>query len=1489
MSTQFRLKLPSSIDYKDILLKNGTCCNGYTAIPGGSFDSYYDCYNKGFYFIHATGDTVCGDQTLAQSDAPNNLSINDQTFWYWWYVPVAPNNWPWGKEFNNASTNTRFEQFKQEYKGIFGFGHTSGIGFTLSGRPQSQSSSDSSSINYWNSPLTETTYKDPNFLIKNHTWGTNNNNPKWGNDWNEESGSNNGYSMPGSTGFKFHWDPIPQGMMPFVNDSDLTDSVIDPLYVNTATQLFTDKFRVWFGFDSDVPLDGSDSNKRAVQWGGETAGFTWKRFIKLQDWFNPAGASLNPWSLENWYRWGCRKFYFHSPFGRVQAGKLQGLVYEVDQFLNARDGLTINGETQNSAMPWLTTDFTVVFKALTTGQQGSLDQSTWDSWTTGPNAWFNPSEPIDLIVYIGSLAKSNFGLQYEKYIQRWNQMLPDQVDQRLRDSVQPIIDAGCGIAFDAIVDAPGPIAGDYIPTNQQSIDLQTSWWNFWTWLKTETNKRYIESHPFRRTLLNGTTIDNPYLGESVVADDDWSNSLLSDIPHMTSEMSGVTFIRTFFNTGQNFTPLLKIDQDGDIINERYAFLHELTTGVTWTEVENDAGALIRRELRLTGPTIDNYYWYDLIGPVVSYHFLEKQNTREETNPDGNNTKNEFMVNNQAIQIISKQQNEISGNHLKQFGALYPSKDKFIQYIAQEIENKQTNIDITSSATGITYQLMDLRRLKFAHPFSKRMFNPRHHEYRISNAKVAAYWYSLLSPDGFTGIGPRNQSQRVNSPWQDNMADTTAQSIKIYLQKLSDLGITLSYLVLDDEYLNQAFLPGSGLGDHSEYVVQSIDGQDPQKIYIPDKELPLPGIKGHLTFNGSIPSFPESTAGAPDGWSFYTTTGTTWWNGEYYNTYKNPNGNSIRNILNDPRWHTQGLTHLNGITLGALFTKRYNDLRSAWIASFSGTSFSSDISESTIPKINDIINFFSGWSGQYIKGTTHEIEKIDGGFTLYRSPSGETRTWLPATAWTSNAWPITTIKIDNTRIDGFNVTWAPYGGTLGVRTLHNLSSQIQWNDFNSNHFFKDQFMTKPSIIDSGNAWAWSLQHVFRPAWDCLIGDIQISQYSFDAFSVKSTQGLTAYPNGITYSHYDCYDLNAEESIYLVRSNAAELTYRLSGKNSTHSPVFYFNFGNLNILFPSFADIFLASDDSSKLVKLNDDWPLRLGYVKSATVPLEKYKIYHLAGTPVVGLNGITIDPPQSGITYQLARWPSNEFVGIGGPTFTQADVKNLQVRHKINQANTYARLLVHLQLLRGIMRSDPKGHVKLFPWIDTPQNIEDYKTEQIHHLILHGAKALLLFQSNADFPVRSCLILEKILKDVNTMTGGGQLVPLGKFDINGTTWAESGSTGSNGNTVKMDQLVLEDSLEDYILTGAKVTTGPFTGRHIWRITPSPVKINWTGDVNSSLMRKGNLTIVVNGITHEQFIGDITKSDIQRSPGIYVVTNNNITPTIEFINPPTTDQG
>jgi len=267
---------------------------------------------------------------------------------------------------------------------------------------------------------------------------------------------------------------------------------------------------------------------------------------------------------------------------------------------------------------------------------------------------------------------------------------------------------------------------------------------------------------------------------------------------------------------------------------------------------------------------------------------------------------------------------------------------------------------------------------------------------------------------------------------------------------------------------------------------------------------------------------------------------------------------------------------------------------------------------------------------------------------------------------------------------------------------------------------------------------------------------------------------------------------------------------------------------------------------------------------------------------MGLNGITIDPPQQGITYQLARWPSNGFVGITGPTFTQAEFNNLNVRHKVSIAHRYASMTTLLQIVRGIMRSDPMGHKKFFPWIDAPL-IDEFYRELIHHLALHGAKTIAVFMNQDFINVRSCLLLEKILKDVNTLTGGGQLVPLGKFDTNGTTWAESGSTGSDGRIVKMDQLVLEDSFENYVLTGAKVTTGPFTGRHIWRITPSPVKIDWQGQAletwfSNFYIRPGRVDIIANGITHEQFIGDITKSDIQQSPGIYFVTNDNETPTI-----------
>lgn len=1036
MSTEFRLKLPNGIDYRNSLLKNGTCCDGYTAVSGASYDSYVSCREQGWHFIHATGSTACGDQSLGAT-----LFGNDQTFWYWWYNFIYGEYWPWGREIRNYDGVTNLpKSFLNDYKTIEGFGFTNGVGFTLTGRPQRIPGTNPLSINYWDNPIEEADYKHPNFLIKNNFWPPQSENPKLGIIWNDQGTLNNGYSMPGSTGFEFYWEPLPPNLSSLINEPNL-------------------------------------------------------------------------------------------------------------------------------------------------------------------------------------------------------------------------------INFD-------------------------------------------------------------------------------------------------------------------------------------------------------------------IGPI-------------------------------------------------------------------------TSID----SQGITAQLLDFRRFKYAHPYSKRILQPRTFEARLSQPTVGAYWYSLLT-DGSTAFGPRNQLQRVYSPWQDHNSESTSQSLRVYLEKLRDqLGITLPYVFLDDEYLNNTF--GSGFGDNHELINPSTS--EYQYIYIPDREHPIPGMKGHSQFNGTTPEWEyEPNWTRPSNW----TSGITWWtapNGlNYYRSYKNPNGNSIRNTINDPRWSTQGLTHLEGLTLGALFTKRYNDLRSAWIEGFSGTSQANIISNSTIPTSTEMINFFSGWSGQYIKGTTHQIN-YGNGWTQYRNLAGETKIWLPATTWITNTWPNFPAPNPAVRIDGitmynYGTTWTPYGGTAGVRTLSNITSQIQ---FNTNAFTDEKFYFNQSFIDipsnhpsqiNRSAWAWSLLHVFVPTWDCIIGDIQISQYYYDTFSEK-IRGITGYSSGISFARYDSFDMNAEESIYLIRSNAAELFYRLSGKNSMHCPIEYNTSGILpyirggNMLFPT-------GDET--LNELNAGWNERLGYVKSATTKLEKYKIYHLAGSPVVGLNGITIDPPQSGNSYCLARWPSNEFIGLTpGFLFSDTDFSDGMKKDKLRVSRNYSAGLIYLQLLRGIMRSDPMGHNKLFPMIysgdiDDP---DSYRKEMIYHIVLHGAKIIGLFNlSGAELGkivTKNCIQLEKLLTDINTITGGGKLVPLGKFNSpDGTTWAESGSTGANDTIVKMDQLILEDSFHNYIMTGAKVVTGPFTGRYIWRITISPVKINWTGrkiqrpeppNPGEQFPREnliGSIRIIANGITHDQYIGDITKQDYERSPGIFVITNNNSTPTIQI---------
>ena len=152
-------------------------------------------------------------------------------------------------------------------------------------------------------------------------------------------------------------------------------------YTDKARALFKERFRVRFNFDGSISTsEGSLGEKRrAVGFGGDKSTFTWRRFISLEECYNPHPGQLNPWSLKAWYKWGCRKFHFHNPFGKVVQGSAQGLVYEVDQYLNAKNGLTIGGVVQNTPMPWLVNDFKSTIKALTTGQMGTMDAANWNA------------------------------------------------------------------------------------------------------------------------------------------------------------------------------------------------------------------------------------------------------------------------------------------------------------------------------------------------------------------------------------------------------------------------------------------------------------------------------------------------------------------------------------------------------------------------------------------------------------------------------------------------------------------------------------------------------------------------------------------------------------------------------------------------------------------------------------------------------------------------------------------------------------------------------------------------------------------------------------------------------------------------------------------------------------------------------------------------------------------------------------------------------
>jgi hypothetical protein len=451
-----------------------------------------------------------------------------------------------------------------------------------------------------------------------------------------------------------------------------------------ASNIFKQGFRVRYNFDGAMTTSegASTEKRRAVGYDGDKSTFTWKRFLSLEDSYNPSPGQLNPWSLKAWYKWGCRNFHFHNPFGKVAQGNSQELVYEVDQFLNAKNGLTINGVVQNTPMPWLTNDFTDTIKALTTGQKGNLDQQTWDSWTIGSDAWFNPNEPIDLIVYIGGMANPGNDIAYQSYVNRWNSLFATNATsaaKRLRDSVNPIILANCKLAFDAAVASPGSIPGELIPLTVQNTNLQKGWWNFFKWAERTIGKNriYVESHPFKH---NG--ISNSYLGYNIIADDDWSYTpnVASgpNGPHFTSEMGKIEFWRAIWQNAENATPLISRIVDGQTVKERYWFLDE-------SDYTNNVGS----EKRLTPATCcekgHNYYYNSIYPEIIVYHLLEKQNIRDEINIKENNTISGILVPHNLLQVLPESYtNDV--NWKKQFANRFISSSNFIDYISDKLSN-----------------------------------------------------------------------------------------------------------------------------------------------------------------------------------------------------------------------------------------------------------------------------------------------------------------------------------------------------------------------------------------------------------------------------------------------------------------------------------------------------------------------------------------------------------------------------------------------------------------------------------------------------------------------------------------------------------------------------------------------------------------------------------------------------------------------------------
>ena len=313
---------------------------------------------------------------------------------------------------------------------------------------------------------------------------------------------------------------------------------------------------IWITYNFDGQIEPEYQGYRAIGWGAGNPSFTWLKFVNgefpFANGYNPHPGRDHPWSLKAWYKWGARQFYLHMPFGKphVTANPPPGyenyehLSYQADQYICAAEGFFDNGIFYNTPMQHLVVSFERIWKTLITGKQHCTDEE-WSSLLE----WFNPSDPIKVIAYNGTIYGTPDGIISNQF-PRWSRLFNENYDaalQRLKNSVQPFINCGMQIGFDALVLMPGPVPGQYISTNVLSKSAQIGWWEFYTWLKQTVGMEniYCEAQQiFQTNLLNGEVNPNPYLGLNVISAEDWSYFPATTVPyHKMSELGAVNYLR----------------------------------------------------------------------------------------------------------------------------------------------------------------------------------------------------------------------------------------------------------------------------------------------------------------------------------------------------------------------------------------------------------------------------------------------------------------------------------------------------------------------------------------------------------------------------------------------------------------------------------------------------------------------------------------------------------------------------------------------------------------------------------------------------------------------------------------------------------------------------------------------------------------------------------------------------------------------------------